>query len=450
MIKELKRMYIKYLSILLMYLSCFTIWLCIPAFAEQNQRTYESAEPATSDIESITQIILIGSELTLEQAVTAALEYNPDLNISKINTRLAEAEKLQSSLFPNPELEFEYENFDEPEKTLTIGYLIELGGKRNHRMKIANAGLALTTVEFDAARVEVIYETAAAFIDVLVARENLRITNDKEKLADQVYTTARERVLAGRVPPMEQVTAEIKRSNTRLEVQKAKDELIIARTNLSAMWASSSADFQVAGENFDCIQSIPPFEALTAAMEDSPIIKAKHSEIKVAETSLDLENRNRIPDLFLSGGIKKTEESDDPTYIVGLSLPIPLFDRNQAGVARAVAELDQQAAALSAEKISLFRDLTIAYQTLKTAHQQVCVIKSDILPSAQSVLEAVKEGYREGEFSFLDMLEAQSTLYESHESYVQSLGQYHIAVIDLEKILGKDLSEINYRKTIGQ
>ncbi len=70
-------------------------------------------------------------------------------------------------------------------------------------------------------------------------------------------------------------------------------------------------------------------------------------------------------------------------------------------------------------------------------------IKTDILPAAQRVLDAVKEGYQEGAFSFLDMLEAQSTLYESHESYVQSLGKYHIAVIDLEKILGRNLSSFN-------
>ncbi len=436
-------MKIKYLSILLLYLFCFTIWFCAPAFSEQNQITTEPATAATSDAVSITQTETSGLGLTLKKAVAAALENNPDLNVSKFNTQLAETEKLQAAFFPNPDLEFEYENFDEPEKTLTIGYLIELGGKRNHRMNVADAGLALAAVEFDAARVEIIYETAAAFIDVLVAQENLRITKEKEKLADQVYATSGERVLAGRVSPMEQVTAKIKRSNARLEVQKANDELLIARTSLSAMWGSSSADFKTADGTFDRIQSIPSFDALSASMANAPIITSKYSEIKVAETSLDLEKRNRIPDLSLSGGVKKTDESDDPVYIVGFSLPIPLFDRNQAGVARAAAELDRQEAALSAEKNRLIKDLKIAYQTLKTAHQQVKTIKTDILPSAQRVLDGIKEGYQEGEFSFLDMLEAQSTLYESHESYIQSLGQYHHAVIDLEKLLGKNLSAIN-------
>jgi cobalt-zinc-cadmium efflux system outer membrane protein len=439
----MKRMKMKYLSILLLYFSCFSIWFCAPAVAEQNQITTESASGADGEMAPNTQKETRIPELTLEKAVAAALENNPDLNVSKFNTRVAESEKQQASFFPNPELEFEYEDLDHPEKTLAIGYLIELGGKRNHRMKVADAGVHLAIVELDAARVETIYETATAFIDVLIAQENLRITKEKEKLADQVFTTSRERVLAGRVPPMEQVTAEIKRNNASLEGQIAEDELLIARTNLAAMWGGSNTDFQTAGGAFDRIQSIPPFEALSAAMENAPMIKARLSEIQLAETSLDLEKSNRIPDLTIAGGMKDVDGEDDTIYLVGLSIPIPLFDRNQAGVARAAAELEQQAAALSAEKNRILKDLKIAYQTLKTAHQQVNTIKTDILPAAQRVLDAVKEGYQEGAFSFLDMLEAQSTLYESHESYVQSLGQYHIAVIDLEKVLGRNLSSFN-------
>ena len=433
-------MKMKYLSILLLYFSCFSIWFCAPAFAEPNRITAKTASGADNEMAPITQKEPRIPELTLEKAVAAALENNPDLNVSKFNTRVAESEKQQASFFPNPELEFEYEDFDHPERTLAIGYLIELGGKRGLRMKVADAGVNLASVEFDADRVEIIYETAAAYIDVLIAQENLHITKEKEKLAEQVFTTSRERVLAGRVSPMEQVTAEIKRNNSSLEVQIAEDELLIARTNLAAMWGDSVADFHTAVGTFDRIQSIPPFEVLSAAMENAPMIKSKRSEIQLAETSLDLEKSNRIPDLTIAGGIKDVDGEDDTIYLVGLSIPIPLFDRNQAGVARAAAELDQQAAALSAEKKRLLKDLKIAYQTLKTAHRQANTIKTDILPAAQRVLDAVKEGYQEGAFSFLDMLEAQSTLYESHESYVQSLGKYHVAVIDLEKVLGRNLS----------
>lgn len=310
-------------------------------------------------------------------------------------------------------------------------------------MDMADASAELALLEFDAARIEIAYETARAFIDVLVAQEALRITMEKEKLAGHVYETSRERVEAGRVSPMEQATAEIKRNHARLEVRQAEDELLIARTNLAAMWGGSAADFKSAGGGLlDRIQPVPSFDALAAVMDNSPAIKAKLSEIKIADRGIDLEKRKRIPDLSLSGGVKSVDGSDDLIYIAGLSLPIPLFDRNQAAVGRAAAERDRRKAALAAEKNRLSRDLKNAYQRLKTAHQQVTVIKTDILPSAQGVLDGIAEGYQEGEFSFLDMLEAQNTLYESHESYVQWLGQYHHALIDLETLLGRDLARL--------
>jgi cobalt-zinc-cadmium efflux system outer membrane protein len=427
-------------SLLLLYLFCLIFCLWIPAFSGQC-RVHEALATIDKQPELSRETGI--SEITLEKAVAAALEHNPDLNVSKFNSRMAESEKQQASLFPNPELEYEYEDFDEPEQTLAIGYLIELGGKRKHRMQVAEAGFELASAEFDAARIEIIYETAAAYIDVFVARENLKITKEKAKLADQLYSTSRERVLAGRVSPMEQVIAEIKNNNARLEVKTAEDELLTAKTNLSAMWGGASADFTTAGDSFERIQPIPPFEELMTLMDHSPIIKIKLSEIKIAETSLDFEKSNRIPDFTVYGGIKRIDESDDPIYFAGLSVPVPLFDRNQAGVARAAAELNQQAAGLTAEKNRLVGDLKNAYQKLNTAYMHVNSIQSDILPAARQVLDAVKEGYREGEFSFPDMLEAQSTLYESHESYIHSLGQYHIAFINLEKLLGRNLGSTN-------
>ena len=79
----------------------------------------------------------------------------------------------------------------------------------------------------------------------------------------------------------------------------------------------------------------------------------------------------------------------------------------------------------------------LTFFNMKTAYGQVMAIKTKILPSAGKVLEAVKTGYREGEFSLLDLLEAQRTFYEATENYVQSLGKYHQTVIELEKKLGR-------------
>ena len=375
--------------------------------------------------------------LTLAEAVDAALENNPDLKAAKLNIRIGEAGLQKAELFPNPEIEFEYENFDEPEQTLTVGYLLETGGKRKYRRSLAEAALNGKTAEYEAVRIKIACETATAFVDLLVAQESLLIAREKERLAEQIHDIAAQRVQAGQVPPMEEISAQIKLNGARLDVQKAESETRIARTVLSGMWCGTGEDFTKAAGRLEGIEPLPTFESLAAFLDNAPGVRLQCREVKTAAENLSLEKRYRIPDLSISAGMKKVGETHDTVYIVGLSLPIPLFDRNQAEIARAAADLGRQQAALDVEKNRLLTEVKAVFENMKTAYGQVMAIKTKILPSAGKVLEAVKTGYREGEFSLLDLLEAQRTFYEATENYVQSLGKYHQTVIELEKKLGR-------------
>jgi cobalt-zinc-cadmium efflux system outer membrane protein len=441
--KESNHMGIRYPLLLWLYLFCF-FPVINPSVSGNEEKTVKETVVMSFKDKRLTACHQNrAAGLTLEKALSAALDKNPDLKAAEINTRVGEAALLQAGLFPNPEIEFEYENFDEPETTLTVGYLLELGKKRKYRRDVAVAEKDLLLAETEGTRSDIICRTAAAFINVLMAQENRYIALEKEKLADQVFETAGQRVMAGHVSPMEAITAEINKNKARLEVEKAENENLIFRTLLSAMWDGSADDFGQAVGAFDRIQPLPALEALTEAIDNSPVIRAKRSEISIAANNLTLENRSRIPDLSLSGGMKESDEMDDTIYIVGISMPVPLFDRNQGGVARASAELRQQQAELKAEKKRLLTEVQTAFQRLKTVHAQVHTMKTSILPSAEKVLDAVKEGYREGEFSLLDMLAAQGTLYETRESHIASLGQYHHTIIDLERLLGRDLLRLN-------
>ena len=413
---------------LLLFAACF--WLGISPAARCGTDGTENVSSKNTE-----------TGLTLTEAVRAALENNPDLNASKFNLQIGAAALQQSKLFPNPEIEFEYENFDEPEKTLTVGYLLEVGGKRNYRRSLAEAALNGITAELKAARVEIACDTAAAFVDLLVAQERLIIAREKAKLADQIQEIAAQRVLAGQVSPMEEISARIKQDGARLDVQKAESETRIARTVLAVMWGGTENDVTKAVGRLEETEPLPTFESLTAFLDNAPLIRTQNRQVEIAEENLSLEKRYRIPDLSLSAGMKKVGETDDTVYIVGLSLPIPLFDRNQADIARAAAELGRQQAGLFAQKNRLRAEIKAVFENMKTVHDQVLAVRTEILPSARKVLEAVKTGYREGEFSLLALLEAQQTFYEAKENYVQSLGDYHHTVIELEKRLGRGSSD---------
>ena len=413
------------------------------AFAQESHLQKEEPSIAVSKNQNaFTPDTFDDSELTLEKAITRVLGHNLDLKIAAFGETLAEAEKQAAAILPNPELEFEYENFDEPEKTISIGYLIELGGKRRLRMGLADAEMESAIAEYDATRNAIIYQTAQAFIDVAVAREHLALAKDREKTTRQVAEAAKERMRAGQIAAREQMAAEINQRNAELDVQNAKAEMTSARLHLAALWGGAAADVSDVAADFDRIDPVPPLYHLINAIAGAPAIRQIQKKINAAKVMLDLEKRHRIPDLEISGGMIQSDETDDTVYVAGFSLPLPLFDRNQAGIARAAAEHGQLNATLEAAKKSTIKETQISHQHLLAAHHHVLAIQTDILPSAREVFDSVQQGYQAGEFGFLDLVDAQRTLYDALENHIQSLSQYHHAKIEIERLLGKRLADI--------
>lgn len=194
------------------------------------------------------------SKLTLRAALEAALLRNPALAAASWNRRIGEAQILQAGLLPNPELEIGVEDVagtgggnsgvEATETTIALGQLVELGGKRAARIRLATAEGQLAGWDYEAERLAVLTGTALAFVDVLAAQEQLRLTGDLLTLSEQTYKTVDERVKAGKVSPLEKAKAAVELANSKIELAKAKSELRSARTRPvtpgSAMDSSSS------------------------------------------------------------------------------------------------------------------------------------------------------------------------------------------------------------------
>jgi cobalt-zinc-cadmium efflux system outer membrane protein len=125
-----------------------------------------------------------------------------------------------------------------------------------------------------------------------------------------------------------------------------------------------------------------------------------------------------------------------------LSVPLPVFDRNQgnrleARYRLAKAEEEQRSATVQAHAA-----LGEAYAALAAAYAAATALKHDALPGAQSAFDATSEGYRQGKFGFLDVLDAQRTLFEVRGQYIEALATYHQAVADVERLIGERLAAV--------
>ena len=389
--------------------------------------------------------------VTLQQALTYALLHNPELAVYAWEMRVAEAGELQARLLPNPEIEVEVEDlggtgessgFEAAGTTLGLSQLIELGNKRSRRTRVASLQSRLVGWDYEAKRLEVFGKVANAFVEVLAAQWQLELADELVRLSREMLTTVAQRVEAGKDSPVEATKAKVALSTVRIEQKHACQNLASSRKRLAALWGSTSATVEHVVGRFDNVLPVPPESQLLELLTQNPDVARWAVEMEQRRAILEMEKTKAIPDPSVWGGVKHSNETDEATFVVGLSIPLPLFDRNQGEVFAAKHNIAKAQQQRRAAELTVHTAVVDAYEGLSSAFIEVTDLKGEVLPGAQSAFDAASQGYRQGKFDYLDVLDAQQTLFEAKGKYVESLAAYHKARVEMERLIGQGIDTI--------
>ncbi|MFQ5779248.1 MAG: TolC family protein [Nitrospiria bacterium] len=392
--------------------------------------------------------------ITVQDALTLALMKSPDLAVTAWEIRAREGAILQASLFPNPEISTEIEDLggsafsgtDQAEATISLGQFIELGGKRLKRKKLASLAFDLAGWDYEAKRIDLFAKVTQAFVDVLGAQENLALSEERVRLAQQVADTVSGRVQAGKVSPVEEIKAKVALASARIDVSRAKKGLEALRKQLAATWGGTTPTFTLAKGNLRSIFPIPSFDQLANHLSQNPEIARWATEISQRESVIDLERARVIPDITLSGGVRRFNETDTTGFVAGFSIPLPILNQNQGAIQEASAQLSKAKEERRATEVHLTAELTEAYRALSTSHSEVLGLQNNVLPGAEQAFNSVNEGYRLGKFGLLDVLDAQRTLFGARAQHLEALIGYHQAVAGVERLIGARLNDVKNTK----
>lgn len=387
-------------------------------------------------------------EIMLKDALVLALMRSPSLRSYSLQVRASEAKALQEGLLPNPELELEIEEydsegtgFDTAETAIVLSQLVELGGKRRKRRAVADLESALVGWDYEAKRLDVFVDTTHAVIDVLAAQMRLSLATEAKDLAAKVTTAVGERVKAGKVAPLELSRAEVELSVSDVDLERAKKDLAVSRTQLAAMWGSPKPSFkQVSGDLEAVMATLPQIDAMAGDLAQNPDIARWQTELELRKSSVELEQSEIMPDLALSAGVQQFEATGEDALTFGVGVDLPLFDRNQGNRQAARHQLSKAKEQKLAAEVEVSSSLTAAYEELKASHLEALALDKKILPAAQRAFESVRDGYQQGKFGYLDVLDAQRTLFDVRAKHVDALSTYHKAVVTLERLIGRSIS----------
>jgi cobalt-zinc-cadmium efflux system outer membrane protein len=392
----------------------------------------------------------IGS-ITLREAMAYALMHNPDLKAFSFELRAVEARALQAGLLPNPRLRAEVEEFggagersgfDSAETAIELGQLIELGGKRDKRIHLASLDEERTRWDYESVRLDVMLEVTRAYVAVLAAQERVVLSEKLLDVARKAQSAVAQRVEAGKDPPVEELRANVALSKSEIEAKKTTNALATARRKLAAAIGCQTVDFDEATGEFYTAPPVPSIDDLAEAIAGSPDLERWAAEERKRRAAVDLEKAKATSDVTVSGGVRYFEEGDDTAFVVGVALPIPLFNRNQGGIEEAMENLAKAREQYKAAKIKHTAALDAALNELAGAYEEVAALQSNVLANAERAFDTAYQGYEEGKFDYLYVLDTQRTLFETRAQYIDAVETYHQTRARVERLMGRGIDTI--------
>ena len=386
--------------------------------------------------------------LSLDAALAAALLRSPDLAADAYEVRAREAALLQARAHPNPSVSLELEDFagggefrevDGAQTTLLVGQLIELGGKRAARMALARADRDLAAWDYEIRRIDVLTRTAGAFVDVLAAQERHRLATEALALARSMQRVTARRLRVGIGNPAEEIRSSVAIDVAGVELEHTEHGLAKARQALAAAWASERPRFERAEGDLDRLPLAPGDEDLERRLGDGPSVARWQAELTRREAVRASATSERVPDVILRAGPRRLSGPDETALVVGVSLPLPLWDRRRGAIAEAEHRLAKLAAESRASRVRAAADLAAARVGLEASSEEASLLRTRVIPGSERAVETLRRGYEQGRFSQLEVLDAERARLAARAQYLDAVTEAHHSAQQIERLTGVPL-----------
>lgn len=349
--------------------------------------------------------------LTLEEALRQAGVAAPVLAEAEAEIAAARGQARQAAYGPNPELALDVENIagegafrglTATEYTLAISQRLELGGKRDARRAAAAAQVRAAQLAGALTGAELALAVRERYLAAVAAGARVRLAGNVVDRSRELARIAAALVDAGREPPLRALRANAALAEAEAELTGAEADSEAARRALGASLGLGGGDMPPVTAEFPQIIAAAPPTGSVEALE----LRLAAAQRRVAEAAVRQEEALRVPDLTVSAGVRRFEETGDQAFVLGAAIPLPLRDRNAGNIAAAQARVAAAAAREARLRAEFSAGLASAAAQYRAASARVETLSQTSLPQAEEALRLARVGYRFGRFTLLDVLDA--------------------------------------------
>jgi cobalt-zinc-cadmium efflux system outer membrane protein len=392
--------------------------------------------------------------ITIDQAIREAIDHNLNLVAERLNVPLAEARLITARLRPNPVLTlggdyldilgtgFSRENGAGPgEYNIRTDFVLERGKKRENRIAVADLGKSVAELNLLNAMRGVILDVESAFVDVLLAKESLALAQENLKALNAIVEVNTNRVRSGDLAKVELVRSRLaalqfqnaeRQAEFRLHSSRHRLQLLIGRT-------AFTHGFTVSGDMRHDPELIEIQPLRQIAQQLRPDLQAIRRDQARSVADLRLQVAQGKVDYTVGTIYHRQFSSTGTGNSMGffLSVPIPVFNRNQGEIERARLEGQQLEAKIKALQSSIAAEVETAYEQYSTSRNMVESLEKEMLQQAREVRNTTEYSYRRGEASLIEFLDAQRAYNDTIQSYNEARADYARSLYQIDSISGK-------------
>lgn len=365
--------------------------------------------------------------LTLADLEQTALANNPAVAEAAARAEAARGNWLQVGLPPNPVIGYSGEQLGTPQVTqegVSVGQEIVTGGKLRLNRQVAAWQVEQAERVLAATRLRVVTDVRIAYYQAVVAQRRRETVGQLTEVSRQAVEAAEALLRAQEVSQADPLRARIEADSVRILARSAQNQYRAAwRTLAAAAGVPEMVPVPLADEIDPESLRAEWQQELERLLRESPQLAAAVAQVEASRWTLQRAKAEVIPNIAVQAVFQHDNSVGSDSTNLAVTVPLPLFDRNQGGVREAQAELVASQRAVDRLTLNLQTRLAEAFQRYETASDQaeIYVSEGGILQNAERTLTLVRTGYAAGEFSVLDLVTAQQTYFEKTLAYLDAL-----------------------------
>jgi len=383
--------------------------------------------------------------LTLDNALTLAESANPTLKHRRAELAAAEGAQDDASawLNSNPEITLDKTRREVALPTGSdryrewnggIAQKLEIAGQRGHRQDAADAAMAALRAEIAATRQQVRAEVEVGFYRVLALQQRAEIESRAVKLFDDTATAIQKRRVAGEDTRLDANVASVEAERARNQLAIAQEQLLEARGELGARLQMPSTSLPQAEGNLTATRHNYVLADLLSRAESQPRLLALAERENSADARLSLERASRYPDITVGANVGREgpQTGRERLTTFSISLPLPLFKRNQAGIGQATTDLEQAHIERQAGIRDTRASVTALWLKLNSLETRVQRLQESVLPALDDNQSLSLKSQRAGQIGLLEMIVVNRQVLDARRDLIDALTEYHATRVALE------------------